>query len=780
MQCANCSKYIAKNRCGGCKSVYYCNIDCQRNHWKIHKLDCSQMKQNKQAMNKAYRVNQIKQSSESSKLNGHIQFHLIDDLDYTDWDSNSGMVKIRLRAVDTSNDDTLFFAESELPKRFTQRDCKGWSWSFARVIVGDNIWIHLHDERTDANGNDIMKHHFLHAKLVFFYNVKNRLQIQQWKWFATDVEAYGRRYNEITDALNLNYGRSCYYFMDNQIIVFTQNYVHRFNFKKRKSEIVCKFYHQYMQDMRKYDNGCDRLKCMIQHHTFQKIQFLKLFMNKNSNISVSNNQDIISVLHNELVDSIEDFRISFILIHEDKPSQMSDFTNHIGIISLTLELLSIYDIPPHQIIINGYFIDSENERIILLINGKDIIELNGWKRGISILRTCIHQFKARLKDKQILCKIQPSLNGNFLFRILYIAEEYDGITSELLVNSQDYSVIHIFKPHRAACGIGERYPSQLRLWNNQNIFSLDTTSFTSKCIHYQHVSSTALLQFMEEVIFDSTISHLRAMHRVQVTQNIHKICLNCIIEIIIKTNKFQSIQNIIGVSYQLAFTRSTDAIVWFIIGMILRLLRRVLCTKRVLKLFCSKSENVKLIFKLMALHCDPEVINWFLCDENRRVVYGNAVALFNLILPFMNRNHFQILSSEFKCMEYLCNIIQQDFFCNNKAGQITLNTIIFLFRIYKYKYCRIMKRNQLETIRKSLSALNVSFRLNEKISMKDIRKNMKMSICFNFKCKKNTKNECSGLKMCKGCKIALYCSEKCQKYHWKYGHSIQCKWLQSN
>jgi len=27
-------------RCGKCKNEYYCNVECQRLHWKTHKIGC--------------------------------------------------------------------------------------------------------------------------------------------------------------------------------------------------------------------------------------------------------------------------------------------------------------------------------------------------------------------------------------------------------------------------------------------------------------------------------------------------------------------------------------------------------------------------------------------------------------------------------------------------------------------------------------------------------------------------------------------------------------------
>lgn len=37
--CQLCSKR-ASQICGRCKEVYYCSTDCQKNHWRIHKIDC--------------------------------------------------------------------------------------------------------------------------------------------------------------------------------------------------------------------------------------------------------------------------------------------------------------------------------------------------------------------------------------------------------------------------------------------------------------------------------------------------------------------------------------------------------------------------------------------------------------------------------------------------------------------------------------------------------------------------------------------------------------------
>ena len=46
-QCDACGKEsdIKLQRCGGCKSVYYCDAKCQQRHWNAgHKNECKTMK----------------------------------------------------------------------------------------------------------------------------------------------------------------------------------------------------------------------------------------------------------------------------------------------------------------------------------------------------------------------------------------------------------------------------------------------------------------------------------------------------------------------------------------------------------------------------------------------------------------------------------------------------------------------------------------------------------------------------------------------------------------
>ena len=43
--CGHCQKPKAKKRCSACKKVYYCNVQCQRRHWKYrHKKECKKLR----------------------------------------------------------------------------------------------------------------------------------------------------------------------------------------------------------------------------------------------------------------------------------------------------------------------------------------------------------------------------------------------------------------------------------------------------------------------------------------------------------------------------------------------------------------------------------------------------------------------------------------------------------------------------------------------------------------------------------------------------------------
>eukprot|EP01084_Bolivina_argentea_P128448 227060_1 len=41
--CDNCGKSGVSSRCSACQTVYYCNKQCQSDHWKNHKTQCKLM-----------------------------------------------------------------------------------------------------------------------------------------------------------------------------------------------------------------------------------------------------------------------------------------------------------------------------------------------------------------------------------------------------------------------------------------------------------------------------------------------------------------------------------------------------------------------------------------------------------------------------------------------------------------------------------------------------------------------------------------------------------------
>ncbi len=63
------------------------------------------------------------------------------------------------------------------------------------------------------------------------------------------------------------------------------------------------------------------------------------------------------------------------------------------------------------------------------------------------------------------------------------------------------------------------------------------------------------------------------------------------------------------------------------------------------------------------------------------------------------------------------------------------------------------------------------------LSMKKIK--FVYKLCYNKVCQR-TVNEVGKLKICSKCKVAKYCSKKCQKYHWNKFHRWQCGRLSLN
>lgn len=50
--CSSCNAEEARMRCGGCKSAYYCNAQCQRDNWKKHKKECKRIRKKLKANTK--------------------------------------------------------------------------------------------------------------------------------------------------------------------------------------------------------------------------------------------------------------------------------------------------------------------------------------------------------------------------------------------------------------------------------------------------------------------------------------------------------------------------------------------------------------------------------------------------------------------------------------------------------------------------------------------------------------------------------------------------------
>ena len=48
--CFHCGKPSPSSHCGRCKVAFYCNTDCQRSHWLLHRAVCAVMKERRDAI----------------------------------------------------------------------------------------------------------------------------------------------------------------------------------------------------------------------------------------------------------------------------------------------------------------------------------------------------------------------------------------------------------------------------------------------------------------------------------------------------------------------------------------------------------------------------------------------------------------------------------------------------------------------------------------------------------------------------------------------------------
>eukprot|EP00483_Globobulimina_turgida_P005405 UN05415 len=73
--CVSCKAPDARNRCGGCKSVYYCNVDCQRNHWKTHKKVCKYKKKKNKKLSTKSSPNADTSNKSNEEKKGDDNYH---------------------------------------------------------------------------------------------------------------------------------------------------------------------------------------------------------------------------------------------------------------------------------------------------------------------------------------------------------------------------------------------------------------------------------------------------------------------------------------------------------------------------------------------------------------------------------------------------------------------------------------------------------------------------------------------------------------------------------
>lgn len=119
--CASCSKQDAKQICSRCKCTYYCNIDCQRSNWKIHKKICKTL---------ANKNNQQNNNDKDDDKKEIFRIEKIEEKGYgmiANCDIKTGTMIL--------NEDPLLFITSEIGINIRSIDIKQFENKFAKPLL---------------------------------------------------------------------------------------------------------------------------------------------------------------------------------------------------------------------------------------------------------------------------------------------------------------------------------------------------------------------------------------------------------------------------------------------------------------------------------------------------------------------------------------------------------------------------------------------------------------------------------------------------------------------
>eukprot|EP01084_Bolivina_argentea_P259781 438478_1 len=362
----------------------------------------------------------------------------------------------------------------------------------------------------------------------------------------------------------------------------------------------------------------------------------------------------------------------------------------------------------------------------------------------------------------------------------------------------------------------------------------------SDCIHQQYSSSTQMITFFINCITNTNVQYFNT-HRKKIIflmDKAHEFCLDCILEFAIKTKKFALIANRMNSISRRKICSSTVAQMITI----LMVLQKFLAHIRIIKLFCRKSKNVESIISFCkTLLCKKSILLiteiYGTSVENVRESYYRISSLLFVLFfsPALKRSHFKLIDQKFNFLRYLACVIcsepfssQQLIIDHNDIDGDTMYSLDnghftqefkTLFKIYKYKYPKLIKAKKMKEIILILQNWNcqtkwigdalskettnqeladtfnecplVPFKFTasdmEGQALKTLNRQIEYhktngSVCFNGKCEKYYKYDATpwNLKLCSGCKVVSYCSKQCQKYHWKYSHNKQCKLLRKH